>query len=603
MTEYLDFLGSQSPYDSLDRDDLAALGARVEVENFPEGTVIIRADGPPLTHLWVVYRGSVEVVDRGRVVEQLGPGSTFGHISLLTNMSPALSVRAREDCVCLRLSDPRTFLAHPERLRFAHFGTLISRERLTGNAALDRTPGSVRALMRPVIWASEDETAATAARRISEASHSCVLISTAKGTGIVTDRDFRECVATGQVDTNAPVALLASVPALAVRDDASQADAFARMVDSGVHHLVVSSQGGQPVGIIRTVDFASAAIRNPLRIRSAIESAPDLEALTAAAKSLRPTLVELGANGEPGLHIANLMTAVVDAILRKIISLTPKPVETPVSWILLGSIARREPMPRSDVDTALVWDGDLTADEAAEARAYAEAVLQTMEACGLPRCAEGANAVNPLFSRSRSGWQDIGDTWIKNPAGYNALLFSSMVIDSRALTELQLGRALTDTVRLGPQSKEFLHAFMLESLAVHPPAGFFRGLAIGHRGTRAAVDLKQMGLKPIASIGRWIAAATGDACGSTIDRLRRGADAKVLTRDEAETLIGAFEHIYQILLERDIASLTAGTGTALSRVRMEELDSLTRRHLRASFRSVAAIQQSIAGSWSSRLRT
>ena len=68
MREYVDFLGSQSPYDELDASDLEALARLVEVEYFTAGTIIITAGEPPLSHFYVVRSGEVEVVDRGRVL-------------------------------------------------------------------------------------------------------------------------------------------------------------------------------------------------------------------------------------------------------------------------------------------------------------------------------------------------------------------------------------------------------------------------------------------------------------------------------------------------------------------------------------------------------
>ncbi len=67
MREYVDFLGSQSPYDQLDASDLEALAQLVEVEYFTAGPIIITAGEPPLSHCYVVRSGEVEVVDRGRV--------------------------------------------------------------------------------------------------------------------------------------------------------------------------------------------------------------------------------------------------------------------------------------------------------------------------------------------------------------------------------------------------------------------------------------------------------------------------------------------------------------------------------------------------------
>ena len=113
MKEYADFLGSQPPYDALSAEELLRLVRRLEVEYVAAGATIVQADGPPLDHLWVLRTGAVEVVDRGRVVDHLGPGDTFGHISVLTGLAPALSVRALEDSFCLRLPDPRTVLEDP----------------------------------------------------------------------------------------------------------------------------------------------------------------------------------------------------------------------------------------------------------------------------------------------------------------------------------------------------------------------------------------------------------------------------------------------------------------------------------------------------------
>src|SRR5262245_4311801 len=113
MKEYADFLGGQPPYDSLTSDELHRLVENLEVEYFAEGAMIVDADEPPLDHMWVVRSGAVELLDRGRVVDQLGPGDTFGHISVLAGLPPALSVRALEGSLCLRLPDPRRVLEDP----------------------------------------------------------------------------------------------------------------------------------------------------------------------------------------------------------------------------------------------------------------------------------------------------------------------------------------------------------------------------------------------------------------------------------------------------------------------------------------------------------
>jgi len=47
-----------------------------EFEYFTTGTPIVTDGQDVLDHFWIVRSGSVEVLDRGRVVDQLGPGAT-----------------------------------------------------------------------------------------------------------------------------------------------------------------------------------------------------------------------------------------------------------------------------------------------------------------------------------------------------------------------------------------------------------------------------------------------------------------------------------------------------------------------------------------------
>ncbi len=455
MKEYADFLGSQPPYDALGADELERLVHDLEVEYFAAGSTIVQADGPPLDHLWVVRTGAVEVVDRGRVVDHLGPGDTFGHISVLTGLAPALSVRALEDSLCLRLPDPRSVLHDASRLRFSHFGTMISRERLTSTGTLDHTPGSARSLMRPLVMAEHDDTVADVARRVTQANHSAALVRRGEDWGVVTDHDFRRRVATGEVSPSAPVGELASYPAIGIGEDFSQAAAFSRMIDRGVHHLVVLDARGVPEGVVRAVDFASAEIRNPLQVRSLIDDAEDVEALRAASQLLLPSLVELGHSGVPAPQIGSLHASIVDALLRKLVALHGlDELGSPPSWIVLGSMARREPLPHSDVDTAMVWAGPAGDDVRQAYLDRAEALLVDMETCGMARCDNGANAVNPLFARSADEWAAATARWLSDPLAPQVLLLSSIVIDSRPLTEVALGRSVTDVMRAtGPQPR------------------------------------------------------------------------------------------------------------------------------------------------------
>jgi CBS domain-containing protein len=607
VQEYIDFLGKQSPYDRLEPADLQRLARQVEVEFFAVGATIVQADQPQLDHLYVVRTGAVHVVDRTQVVDELGPGDTFGHISVLSGLPPALSVVAAADTLCYRIPNPRSILAHPERLTFAHYNTMVSRSRLTAGAT-DGELRPIRDRMRPPTWCEPETTIREAARAMTEANQSCVIFPTADGFGILTDSDCRRRVATGEVPVDAPVTAIATSPARTVDVDATTSSAFLEMVTHGVHHLVVVEPDGRGVGIARVVDLSAAEVRDPLRIRSAIDRATTLDELASASALLRPTLLELTDSGVPALRASALVGAMVESILDRCIRLEPAFTDTgtgyDASWLVLGSLARREPLPRSDVDTALVWQpvDHSSPRDPRHLLGAAESVIGRVERCGLARCPDGANASNPLFNRSKAAWLAATQHWIAQPDSEGALLLSAVVADSRPVTGLHLGRSLLGAVEALATSKRFLQRMLDQALAQRPPTGFVRDFVVEAGGAhRGELDLKRGGLAPVVAVGRWLAVTTRMPAASTQDRLAHGARVGLLTQDEADTLKGAHREMFELLfrLEADAVRNAQPASTYLD---PEGLDSLTRRHLRESFRAISRVQARLESEWVSRIR-
>ena len=605
MKEYADFLGRQAPYDSLDPAELEQLAGHVEVEYFGRGTMIVPADAEPLDRLYVVRVGSVEVLDQGRVVDLLGPGDTFGQVSLLTGLPPALTVRAPEDTLCYLLPDPRRILDHPDRLRFTHYGALIAGERLPGSALTDQATAPVSAHARPVVWCEAGDRIADVAQRMGGARQSCAVVRGRDGLGIVTDSDFRRHVATGLVPADAPVGMIMTAPVTMVTDGTTIAEAFLRMVEHDVHHLPVTDSLGRPTGVVSVVDMASAEVRNPLLLRSAVEHAADVPALAAAAHALPSTAVALADAGVPAPRLAALLATVRDAIMRRLISFDGgiDATGTPCSWLVLGSTARSEPLPGSDLDTAVAW-----ADEPGQpgdfdrVRAAASRLLDDMERCGLQRCPQDANATEQLFNRSVTQWQAAAGHWVSQPTGSGTALLISIIADSRPLTGLDLGRSVTDALAEATRSVDFIEGVLNLALHYRPPTGFVRDFVVEHSGEhRGELDLKHGGLVPVTAIARWAAIVTRDVTGSTLERLRRAHHAGLLTADESSSLTGAFEEIFGLLMAREIDAIR--TGLPPSRyLAPGDLDSLTRRLLRETFRVITAVQATLESEWVSRIR-
>ena len=108
--------------------------------------------------------------------------------------------------------------------------------------------------------------------------------------GIVTDRDFRHRVATGEVGVDAPVTAVAVVPVLTIDETATHADALLRTVEHAVHYLVVTDRGGQLIGVVRAVDLAQSEVRDPLVVRAGWRSPAGRCGSCVAGSACNPAL-------------------------------------------------------------------------------------------------------------------------------------------------------------------------------------------------------------------------------------------------------------------------------------------------------------------------
>ena len=619
MQEFIDFLGKQSPYDRLDPGDLARLGDALTVEYFAAGATIVGPDIGVLEYLAVIRTGVVTVLDRSTVVDELGPGDTFGQFSLLSGLPPTLTAHATTDTLLYLLPDPRLVLEHPERLAFEGADRSVAHQALLARAASDSMMRPVTSFMSPVLWCRADTTIRDAALAMNTDRRSCVLFVTgtdagagagnAAGTGpelgIMTDSDCRRLVATGTVAPHDPVRAIASAPAHTIGHRESAASALLAMVHYGVHHLVVTDDSGRAIGVCRVVDQSAAAIRDPLTVRSAIEAARTIEQLVEATRALRPVIVELTDAGIPPLRVGGLVSAMVEATVEKCIGwVAPFSARSDdFSWLFLGSLARREPLPVSDVDTALVWRDDAAVHPSGEDVATrAGDVLTMVEQTGLSRCPDGANADNPLFHRSHDEWLRRARGWVAHSDGPGALLLAVMLADSRPVTGLLLGRSLEAELRAIPSDDAFLRRALADALARRPPIGFVKDFVVEASGAhRGQVDLKRGGLGPTVAIGRWLALRTGSPIASTQERLQMGADEGLLSADEAAQLRHAHRQVYELVFTAEVESLRAGSPVSTF-LDPRSIDTLSRRHLRQSFKAIANVQDRLEAEWLGRGR-
>ncbi len=604
--EITGFLRAHPPFDALEAGDLERVAAAAEPEFHRAGATIFFQGAEPVSHLRVVRSGAVEIIFDGRVLDLLGEGELFGHASMLSGLPTGFEARAGEDTVCYRIpaevaQEP---LSRPAGLRYVARSLLDLR--YEGGAAVTTEPGvdpplqPVGSLVRgdPVVC-PPDMSIRRAAELMTGAQATSVVVDLGDGSlGILTDHDLRTRVVAAGLPGDTPVSAAMSAPAYTCPAGRLGGDVLLDMLDRGFRHFPVVSPTGQVLGVVEDIDLVGAQSRSSFYLRRRIARAQTVEELTDAARELRPTVVAMHDAGVAPANVAAVYSVVVDALTRRLLELSvveAGDMGVEFAWLALGSQARREALPSSDVDSGIVWFG-APGDQAVHSRlaAVGKTVVSELEACGVEADEHGATASDPRFVRSLESWQRAVRSWIDDPTQEKAVLLVSVLVDSRPVWGIHTGTPVADSFRLAPNNPALLRLLARFALSHRPPTGFFRGLVVESTGEhRGRLDLKQGGVVPIVDLARWAGIAAGVTSASTLERLRAATAAGTLSESQARTLEDALTLITALRVEHQVAQLRSGVEPD-DFVDPSRLSGLTRNYLREAFRAVASIQKRLA---------
>ena len=604
-SDVVSFLSAHPPFDALAIEDVRRLAASVEVEFFLAGATIFSQGASPVEHLRVVRTGAVEIVLGGVVLDLLGPGELFGHASMLSGLPPGFSTRAAEDTLCYRIPQElaRAALSRPESVGFLtrsllEMGVNYSNVPASRRSSPDPATRPVGALLRDrPLSCAPTTTIREAATAMAEAAVNCIVIELGDSLGILTDRDLRTRVLAAGVSSDAPVSAAMSAPAYTVRPERLGGEVLLEMLDRGVRHFPVVSERGELMGVIEAVDLLAVEALSSFYLRRSIAGAARVEELADAARGLRGAVVALHEARLAASSIDAIYSVVLDSVTRRLIELGVAQLgEPPVefTWLALGSHARREATPASDLDSAIAWFGDAPEQDARNRLlALARWVVDAQTRCGLRTDTHGASAADEPFVRSIESWRQLARNWIAHPTREQALMLVSVLVDSRPVWGVHLGTPLADTFGAARSHPEVLHLLARFALSHRPPTGFLRGLVVEHGGDhRGQLDIKRGGLLPVVDIARWAGMAAGVAGASTLERLRAASAGDTLPSADVRTLEDAFELFSELRLGRQIERLRSGEEPD-DYLDPKQLSELTRSYLKEAFRAVASVQRRI----------
>lgn len=621
-----DFMKAYPPFNLLPDDTLMQVSERVQVQYKKPQSVVFEQGGEPGLHIFMVREGAIQLFRETEadtiLVEQCDEGDVFGIRPMLAEEAYALTAKAAEETLlyAINIEGFRQVLeAHPQvayYLASTYAAGAGERYKVANSAQLflDRqeTPNESFALMEvQSLERSKAPVTCTKLTTIQEAAQimseqevgSIIVVDTGRAPiGIMTDKDLRRKVATGQISLEAPVADIMSSPVITMPPNVTVADVQIEMVRHRINHICLTEDGTDrsPVaGVLSEHDLMVMQGNNPAilirEIRRCREALRLREIRERAEQLLKTYIHQEVAIG----FISTVMTEVNDEIIIRCLKLSeaamaaegkPKP-KAGYCWLALGSEGRGEQLLRTDQDNALVFEAVPPADYEATKAFYldlASRATSLLHEVGFQYCPADMMASNPAWCLSLPEWKQQFSHWIQKPEP-QAVMYCTIFFDFRPIHGLRtLSEALTEHIFQALDNQDIFLVYLgKNALQNPPPLTFFRNFVVESSGDhKDEFDIKARAMMPLADAARLLMLhAREGQVNNTFRRFGRLAELEPNNRELYEQAADAYEVLMRYRALQGLKKQNSGRYFNPS-----GLTKMERINLRNTFRPIKELQ-------------
>jgi CBS domain-containing protein len=617
-----EFLREIAPFSLLQPEVLGELCQKVVIRYALPPEFIFREGDAPGRFVYIVHEGSV-ILEAGSgehavLQEQCGEGDLFGIRPVVAGDQYQLSARVAEETLLYQVGveDLKQIMQnHPEVSWYLaqHFAGRVYRN-FQIPPGKGKGPGADTFMELSSITFSKSPITCAAGTTIRDAAtkmrtHNIgsmiVADSRLRPIGILTDRDLRNLVVTGDVPGDQPVGSIMSSPVITKHPQATLAEVQIAMLRNQVHHILLTEDGtpeSRVVGVVSEHDLLVQQGYHPAILLREARRCVDGEGLRRIRSQAERWMQRQLAQGTGIALVAEVMTEVNDALTTRAIDLsfekldlaTRLPGDLRWCWLSLGSGGRGEQLLRTDQDHALVFlcPEDCAPEPAREQLLrLAREASTLLESCGYTACPSDMMASNARWCNTLTEWKGLFSGWIREPTESH-LMYSSIFFDFRPVCgdkdlALELAGHIRDEIR---EKEIFLHFLAKAAIHTPPPLTFFRHFLVEKKGDhRDQFDLKARALMPLVDAARVLILAKGEpTTRNTGERFGFLAREEPQNRELFEQASSILEFLLRLRTEQGL--IMPGTGRYID---PKELGRIDRLLLRNSFRVISDLQELI----------
>ncbi|WP_210544142.1 putative nucleotidyltransferase substrate binding domain-containing protein [Rhodoferax sp. PAMC 29310] len=603
---FADSLAQHRVWRHVEPSSLKGLASRFTIESFAVGATLLVQGGLVNRVGWLI-RGDVSLKDPDLGLslglqsgELLGFGATPNH--QLSNWQAV----AVTDCQVAWLA-PEVLIdlceRQPELLVFfpsvppRKTSLESSSDEAESGAPLNLLSTPIRTLIKrePITLAPNVTIRAAAEMMRDLRVSSILLVEQGQLFGLITDRDLRNRVVAQGLDSQRPVADIATLAPLTVSASSPAFDALLLMARHNIHHVPVMD-GARIAGMITATDLTEQHSTSAVYLAGDIYKKTTLDGLAHISTKVKHLQQHLAAADASAYSTGHIVTAITDALTVRLIQLAetqfgPAPID--YVWVAAGSQARNEQSAKSDQDNCLILDD--TYDETIHGeyfKTFSKFVCDGLAACGYIHCPGEMMAMTDTWRQPRQRWAQYFHKWVNQPEP-KALMLTCVFFDLRAIHgQSDLLDGLRRDVLQRTKGNSLFLAYMVGNALKHrPPLGMFGSISLIRGGEHpGTIDLKHSGIVPIVDLARVYALADGLAAVNTSDRLEAAAQAGEVSAQSARDLQGALEFLAKLRIAHQARQIQTGQPPD-NHLSLNELSNFERSHLKNAFSVVQTLQE------------
>ena len=616
----LDFLKNYPPFNTLSKEDLITICEQVQVIYLEKGKPVFKQEENLHSLFYIVNKGAIKLFnyenEKINIIDICDEGDIFGLRPLLFKEHYIMNAEANEESIVygIPLDIFKPLIENNKDIKnylITSFASNIKDPSLveeTGNTASYITLESNNDLFnlqnakytkKPISCAPTTVVKELALTMRDAKISAMVVVENKKPIGIITNKDLRDKIVTGDFPVDSQAAEVMTSPVITSTSEITIPEAHISMLKNNTSHICITKDGtsdSKLTGILSLHDLIVSLGSNPSVLIKEIKRAKKSKHLRNIREKVNILLKTYLRQGLPFSHILNIISEINTAIIARSIELSLKKMETPppvkFAWMSLGSQGRREQMLRTDQDNALIFEN---VDEAKfkETQDYficlSTKVVKYLNTIGYEYCPADMMASNPKWCTSLSEWNKQFDDWILNPDS-SGILLSSIFFDyeyiygDKNLTD-QLTNNLFSTLN---KNNYFLSRLGKDIIEKPSPIGFFRQFLVEHDGEhKDFFNIKIRALMPLIDAARVLTLSHNiKNTNNTLNRYRKLSELEPQNQELYKSCERAFRTLLKFKTEQGILNENSG-----KLIQLATLSKPEKLKLKRAFKPIKEIQE------------